>query len=119
MEGNKAAAFTRNGERGTLNWQDSKEKPFAGSLNNHLEGMGRNMDRNKESYLEGEYNATVAVGKAITEANEACCKKITDPAMKAFVSTEFLGIIFRATQLIKERNDFLGIKTPTFRPGEI
>ena len=65
-------------------------------------------DINVASYLEGEMNAVKACGKAIQEASDACRKKLKANDAE-FVLLELLGIMLRASGLIKEKNESIGI----------
>lgn len=61
-----------------------------------------------KSYLEGEMNAVKACGQAITEASDACSKKLKNKDAE-FVLLELMGIMMRASLLIKEKNQSIGI----------
>ncbi len=63
-----------------------------------------------QSYLEGEFNAVQACGTAITEAASAIKGQIKNDQSMRFALEEFMGIMLRATMLIKEQNKALGIE---------
>jgi len=64
--------------------------------------------RNEKSYLEGEFNATNACGKAIAEAGNNIKINFTDAQM-VIILNEHLEIMKRASHYIWDHNKKLGI----------
>ncbi len=74
--------------------------------------------RDTASYLEGEMHAVQACGVAITEAVEALKQKFKGrPDDQMFILLEFQGIMIRASQLIRNKNDSLNIAPKIRHPA--